>query len=295
MRGSTWRGPPVGLGGAARGSSARNGLVRLLFVHRADRQISRRCTCLRPAFPARVNETHDPARPPGWTRPRVIPTFPFRTFLSACSGAQKASGPPSVGVAIGDQILDLGAISRDGRVFGAGRGGWSSRRRPIIEPAHGCSARITGLRSASAQCTSSRRLTGVPRQPRRAERLLVPMAEAELLLPAQIGDYTDFYASVHHATNVGSMFRPDNPLLPNYKWVPIGYHGRASSIVPSGTPVRRPRGQIKDPNAEAPVFAPSRALDYEMEVGCFVGPGNAAGRARPDRRCREASVRACVW
>jgi fumarylacetoacetase len=109
------------------------------------------------------------------------------------------------------------------------------------------------------------------------ERILVPMTDAELLLPAEIGDYTDFYASVHHATNVGSMFRPDNPLLPNYKWVPIGYHGRASSIVRSGTPVRRPHGQLKDPNAEAPVFAPSRALDYEMEVGCFVGPGNRPG------------------
>jgi fumarylacetoacetase len=98
------------------------------------------------------------------------------------------------------------------------------------------------------------------------------------LLPAAIGDYTDFYASVYHATNVGSMFRPDNPLLPNYKWVPIGYHGRASSIVVSGTPVRRPRGQAKDADVDSPVFRPTRSLDYEMEVGCFVGPGNALGQ-----------------
>jgi fumarylacetoacetase len=103
------------------------------------------------------------------------------------------------------------------------------------------------------------------------------MAEAELYLPAEVGDYTDFYASVHHATNVGSMFRPDNPLLPNYKYVPIGYHGRASSLVPSGTPVRRPRGQLKGPNDERPTFAPSRLLDYECEVGFFVGRGNALG------------------
>ena len=96
-----------------------------------------------------------------------------------------------------------------------------------------------------------------------------------------IGDYSDFYASVHHATNVGSMFRPDNPLLPNYKWVPIGYHGRASSIVVSGTAVRRPHGQIKPQGADAPVFAPSRSLDYEMEVGCFVGTGNALGAPIP--------------
>src|SRR5207248_3324218 len=102
---------------------------------------------------------------------------------------------------------------------------------------------------------------------RLGDRILVPMRDAELLLPAAIGDYTDFSASVHHATTVGSMFRPDNPLLPNYKWVPIGYHGRASSIVPSGTPVRRPQGQIKDPKADAPVYEPSRSLDYEMEIG----------------------------
>jgi fumarylacetoacetase len=103
------------------------------------------------------------------------------------------------------------------------------------------------------------------------------MAEAEMFLPAHIGDYSDFYASVHHATNVGSMFRPDNPLLPNYKWVPIGYHGRASSIVPSGTAVRRPKGQIKPPEAAQPVYAASRALDYEAEMGFLVGSGNELG------------------
>ena len=123
------------------------------------------------------------------------------------------------------------------------------------------------------------------------DHILVPMAEAELLLPAAVGDYTDFYASIHHATNVGSMFRPDNPLLPNYKWVPIGYHGRASSLVPSGTPVRRPSGQIKDPKADAPAFGPTRALDYEMEVGCFVGTANPLGAPVPDRGGGDAPVR----
>ena len=108
--------------------------------------------------------------------------------------------------------------------------------------------------------------------------LLVPMAEAEMLLPAAIGDYTDFYASVYHATNVGRLFRPDNPLLPNYKWVPIGYHGRASSIVPSGAHVARPYGQAKDATDPAPRFGPSRSLDYELEVGLFVGAGNPLGQ-----------------
>jgi fumarylacetoacetase len=98
-----------------------------------------------------------------------------------------------------------------------------------------------------------------------------------MLLPAEIGDYTDFYASVHHATNVGSMFRPDEPLLPNYRHLPVGYHGRASSIVPSGAPVVRPTGQSRPDGASEPVFGPSRRLDYELEVGAFVGTGNALG------------------
>jgi fumarylacetoacetase len=111
------------------------------------------------------------------------------------------------------------------------------------------------------------------------EPLLVEQSAVAMLLPAQIGDYTDFYASVFHATNVGSMFRPDEPLLPNYKHVPIGYHGRASSVVPSGTPVRRPIGQVKPDGASEPLMSASRRLDYELEVGAFVGPGNALGDA----------------
>ena len=102
------------------------------------------------------------------------------------------------------------------------------------------------------------------------------MHDVEMLLPARIGDYTDFYASIHHATRVGKLFRPDNPLLPNYKYVPIGYHGRASSIVVSGHPIRRPFGQMKLTNAD-PAFAPSRSLDYELEVGAFIGAGNTLG------------------
>jgi fumarylacetoacetase len=114
-----------------------------------------------------------------------------------------------------------------------------------------------------------------------AERHLHPISEVDLLLPCDIPDYTDFYASLHHATNVGRLFRPDNPLLPNYKWIPIAYHGRASSVVVSGTPVRRPSGQIK-PNPEAPpTYAPCRLLDYEVELGAFLGPGNAIGEPIP--------------
>jgi fumarylacetoacetase len=109
-----------------------------------------------------------------------------------------------------------------------------------------------------------------------ARQCLVPMSECEMRIPSLVGDYTDFYASIHHATNVGSMFRPDNALLPNYKWVPIGYHGRASSIVVSGTPVRRPCGQTRDGEAP-PEFGPTKRLDYEMEIGAFIASGNELG------------------
>jgi fumarylacetoacetase len=110
---------------------------------------------------------------------------------------------------------------------------------------------------------------------------LVPQRDAEHAVPARIGDYTDFYASVQHATAVGRLFRPDNPLLPNYKWVPIGYHGRASSIRVSGQEFPRPTGQLMPPGAPAPFVAPTRRLDYELEVGVFVGVGNALGTRVP--------------
>src|ERR1035437_2192458 len=112
------------------------------------------------------------------------------------------------------------------------------------------------------------------------EPLLVPASAATMQLPARIGDYTDFYASIHHATRVGKLFRPDNPLLPNYKYLPIGYHGRASSIVLSGSEIVRPCGQIKV-SAGAPIFGPTQSLDYELEVGLFVGPGNPLGQPIP--------------
>jgi fumarylacetoacetase len=111
-----------------------------------------------------------------------------------------------------------------------------------------------------------------------AASVLVPMRDARMCLPAAIGDYTDFYASIHHATRVGAQFRPANPLLPNYKYVPIGYHGRASSIVLSGERIRRPSGQTKPESGEA-VFGPAKSLDYELEVGVFIGRGNPLGQA----------------
>jgi fumarylacetoacetase len=126
------------------------------------------------------------------------------------------------------------------------------------------------------------------------EACLVPADEVEMRMPVEVGDYTDFYASVFHATNVGSMFRPDNPLLPNYKHIPIAYHGRASSLVVSGTPIRRPLGQTRADDADAPAFGPSRLLDYELEVGFLVGPGNPQGKPIPIARARDHIFGMCL-
>ncbi|EQD66590.1 fumarylacetoacetase, partial [mine drainage metagenome] len=116
---------------------------------------------------------------------------------------------------------------------------------------------------------------------------LVPQSAAQFAVPARIGDYTDFYTSIHHATAVGRLFRPDQPLLPNYKWVPIAYHGRASSIVVSGAGVRRPRGQLMPRGAEWPHVGPSERLDYELELGVFIGRGNRLGEPIPIERAEE--------
>jgi fumarylacetoacetase len=111
----------------------------------------------------------------------------------------------------------------------------------------------------------------------RVAACLVPQDDIEFNLPARIGDYTDMYTSIHHASNVGRLFRPDNPLMPNFKWLPVGYHGRASSVVLSGHPVVRPWGQIMPPGAQAPVFTPCKRLDYELELAIWIGTGNALG------------------
>ena len=184
-----------------------------------------------------------------------------------------------IGVAIGDRILDLHGCASQGLLaplsegiitaccahvlnplMSLGPAAWSSLRR-----------RLTALLNAEQVGSKNRTVI---------ESLLVPMREAEMLLPARIGDYTDFYASIHHATRVGKLFRPDNPLLPNYKYVPIGYHGRASSIVVSGQAIRRPSGQTKPAHGD-PVFGPAKSLDYELEMGIFIGPGNPLGRSIP--------------
>ena len=192
---------------------------------------------------------------------------------------RSANRSPRPGVAIGDRILDLVAAAEQGLlddrlaalVHDCARDG---ALNPLLAEGR---ATLRELRARASALLRGDTADG-QRARERGAALLVAGADASLLMPARVGDYTDFYASIHHATNVGSMFRPDNALLPNYKWVPIGYHGRASSLVPSGSTVRRPEGQTLAEGAAAPVFGPTRRLDYELEVGAFIGTGNALGR-----------------
>ena len=226
----------------------------------------------------RIDETHR-ADLESWVESAAHPAtdFPIQNLPIGCFRASGRAARP--GVAIGDEVLDLAAARKAGLL-----------PTELAEVVSTCTDErsLNPLLAAGREALASLRrevsamlLAGtVEGDHARAERarLLVPLDDAELLLPARIGDYTDFYASIHHATNIGSMFRPDNALLPNYKYVPIGYHGRASSIVPSGSAVRRPEGQTHDDPTAPPVFAPTRRLDYELEVGALIGSGSALGR-----------------
>ena len=207
-----------------------------------------------------VNATHDPqlrswvasANLAGCDFP--IQNLPFGRFRR--TGSAEAF---RIGVAIGDQVLDLKAAGLvDHADMNALMAAAPAERQALR-------ARLSaGLAEGSAE------------QPAWA-KALVPQAQCEYTVPCEVRDYTDFYTSVHHATTIGKQFRPDNPLLPNYKWVPIGYHGRASSIVVSGTSFKRPQGQTKAADAAVPTFGPCKRLDYELELAYFVGQGNALG------------------
>jgi fumarylacetoacetase len=199
-------------------------------------------------------------------------------------GVFRAGRRARIGVAIGERILDLAGCFEDGLIHeeACTRETLNALMARGRDAARALRARLTELLSEG----SSER--------QRTAKHLLARKDAELLLPCAIGDYTDFYASIHHATNVGSMFRPDNPLLPNYKWVPIGYHGRASSIVVSGTPFRRPSGQTRDDAEQPPAFGPSRRLDYEMELGVFIGRGNELGAPIPVEEAEEHVFGFCI-
>lgn len=216
-----------------------------------------------------LDETHDPSRvswvegaDPGSDFP--VQNLPLGIF-------SEAKGLRRPGVAIGDYILDLTAVAdlldEDSR---------DDLSQPILNAwlSRGPEAHRALRHRLSEILTDERYRDDV-------EVHLIGQSEVRMHVPCLIGDYTDFYVGIHHATNVGKQFRPDNPLLPNYKYVPIGYHGRASSVRASGEPVIRPSGQRKPPEAEAPEYGPSRRLDYELELGIWVGQGNELGQPIP--------------
>ena len=201
-----------------------------------------------------------------------IQNLPLGVFRKAGSSEHSAR----IGVGIGDCVLDLSAAAELGLLDVLGT--------EIVAACQCDSLNHLMMLGRPASSRLRARLTELlsdAHERSRVEPLLLKQAAVEMLLPARIGDYTDFYASIHHATNVGRLFRPDNPLLPSYKYVPIGYHGRASSIVASGAEIARPGGQIKPADSAVPHFAPTQALDYELEMGCFIGKGNAHGCSIP--------------
>lgn len=218
---------------------------------------------------AKIDETHLPQRTSWIREANGHPEFPIQNLPFGIFSPPE--GGPRPGIAIGDRILDL---TRTGPLL-------ATAVAPTLDTgtlnalfALPASDRAALRRQLSALLSDDDHRDAVEPALHRAD-------DCTLHLPAVIGDYTDFYVGIHHATNVGSLFRPGNPLLPNYKHVPIGYHGRASSVRPSGVPVIRPNGQHKTPDTASPSFGPTNRLDYELELGVWIGQGNALGTTIP--------------
>ena len=221
-----------------------------------------------------IDHTHDPAAKSWVAGANDHPDFPLQNLPLGVFTPPELS--PRIGTAIGDQCLDLAATAAAGWLGKLSDELYHALSQPTLnalfalDPAYRVQLRhaiFALLTDASWQKPASYHLA--------------PATQCRMHLPFHIGDYTDFYVGIHHATNIGRLFRPDAPLLPNYKHVPIGYHGRASSVRVSGAPVVRPRGQIKPPEADAPIFAPCAKLDYELELGLWVAGANALGEPVP--------------
>ncbi len=219
-----------------------------------------------------LDRTHDPDVPSWVESANGHPDFPLQNLplgVVRATGSELGSGT----IRIGDELLGLADLASSGLLSGdaqrAAEAGSGASLNPLFalgaEPRRALRAEVHRLlRAGSAEQD-------------RVRDFLRPISTVEVLLPAAIGDYTDFYAGIHHAVNVGKLFRPDNPLLPNYQWLPIGYHGRASTVQVSGAPFRRPNGQRQPAPDAAPVYEPTRRLDLELELGIWIGPGNEPG------------------
>ena len=237
-----------------------------------------------------INETHDPELK-SWVESANDPNtdFPIQNLPFCTFKRSRTDVLPIIGVRIGDQLLDLVEMWHDA-VFQTDDPSPYDRPFAALNDVLGAHTRQNSnvrrqLISLLAENSDKKETIS---------KYLTPVSKAEIALPAYIGNYTDFYCSIFHATNVGSMFRPDNPLMPNYKYVPIGYHGRASSIVVSGTDIKRPKGQNRSDAEKPPVFIPAKNLDYEMELGFFVGRGNEMGEPIPISQAEEHIFGMCL-
>ncbi len=221
-----------------------------------------------------LNQTHDLSLK-SWLASADNSAFPIQNLPFGIFRRKDSNEAFRGGVAIGDSIVDLKAAHKAG-VF-------SMALTPVLktlyEPQLNTFMALGSSAWSKVRAELSAALSEGASQQAMLESCLIQQDKAEYALPARIGDYTDFYSSIHHATNVGKLFRPDNPLLPNYQWVPIGYHGRSSSIKVDGHSFHRPVGQLKAPDADAPVLAACKRLDYELEVGIYIGKGNDLGQA----------------
>jgi fumarylacetoacetase len=239
-----------------------------------------------------IDETHAPGRKSWVASANGHPDFPIQNLPLGVFAPP--SGGPRGGVAIGDDIFDLSAALDAGLFTGPAERAAKAASGATLNDffALGREARVALRRRVGelldADGNERAKVEGL------RARLLHRGADCRLELPAAIGDYTDFFAGIHHATNAGKLFRPDNPLMPNYKYVPVGYHGRASSIRVSGTDVRRPNGQRKPANETVPSFGPSRSLDFELELGVWVGPGNALGEPIPIAKAADHVAGFCL-
>ena len=226
----------------------------------------------------KLNETHDP-QAKSWVKSANVDGAPF-PIQNLPFGVYRGNDDSSrIGVAIGDSVLDLRAAIEANLIDPVSNEIRAACQSSLLNevmalaPEHWSELRRGLFRLLHESAPSA--------QQRAAVALLVPRNAVTMKVPCRIGDYTDFYAGIFHAQNVGKLFRPQNPLLPNYKWIPIAYHGRSSSIVISGTPIPRPRGQIKSEDSAAPAFGPSKRLDYELELGFYIGQGNELAEPIP--------------
>lgn len=222
-----------------------------------------------------IDETHAPELTSWVEEADSHPDFPIQNLplgvFSHLGGAARG------GIAIGEMILDLAALAQSGLLSGDAQDAAKAASGPTLAPLLEM-GRLP--RRALRRAVSALLKTGAPEQ-ERVDMMLVPMSEAQMLCPAHVGNYTDFYVGIHHAEGVGALLRPDQPLLPNYRHIPIGYHGRASTVRPSGTPLVRPHGQCLPPGSDTPYFAPTQKLDFELELGLWMARGNPLGRPIP--------------